>query len=64
MGSFLNIVAKMIGFQNLRDCAWSSMRAASCPSCDQILSDSDRAPATINTLAKAALKELPWKRGQ
>lgn len=26
MSSFLNLVAKMIGFQNLRDCAWSSMR--------------------------------------
>ncbi|EAP4202155.1 tyrosine-type recombinase/integrase [Aeromonas sanarellii] len=55
MGSFLNIVAKMIGFQNLRDCAWSSMRRHHVQAVIQILSDSDRAPATINTYL-AALK--------
>ena len=55
MGSFLNIVARMIGFQNLRDCAWESIRRHHVQAVIQMLSDSDRAPATINTYL-AALK--------
>lgn len=55
MGSFLNIVARMIGYQNLRDCAWESMRRHHVQAVIQMLSDSDRAPATINTYL-AALK--------
>lgn len=55
MGSFLNIVAKMIGFQNLRDCAWSSMRRHHILAVLEMLSDSGKAPATINTYL-AALK--------
>ena len=55
MGSFLSIVARMIGYQNLRDCAWESMRRHHVQAVIQMLSDSDRAPATINTYL-AALK--------
>lgn len=55
MGSFINIVAKMLGFQNLRDCAWSSMRRHHILAVLEMLSDSGKAPATINTYL-AALK--------
>lgn len=55
MGSFLNIVARMIGYRNLRDCAWESMRRHHIQAVLGMLSDSDRAPATINTYL-AALK--------
>lgn len=55
MGSFLSIVARMIGYQNLRDCAWESMRRHHVQAVIHMLSDSDRAPATINTYL-AALK--------
>ncbi|VCV93328.1 hypothetical protein BANRA_05351 [Klebsiella pneumoniae] len=53
MSSFLNIVAKMIGFQNLRDCAWSSMRRHHILAVLEMLGDAGKAPATINTYLSA-----------
>ena len=53
MGSFLNIVAKMIGFHDLKDCAWSSMRRHHILAVMEILGDAGRAPATVNTYLSA-----------
>nr|WP_264194076.1 tyrosine-type recombinase/integrase [Marinomonas algarum] len=53
MGSFLNIVAKMIGFQSLRDCEWASMRRHHILAVMDMLSNAERAPTTINTYLSA-----------
>ena len=53
MGSFLNIVAKMIGYQNLKDCAWTSIRRHHVMAVLEMLGDAEKAPATINTYLAA-----------
>ncbi|EMQ6092404.1 tyrosine-type recombinase/integrase [Salmonella enterica] len=53
MSSFLNIVARMIGFPNLRDCAWSSIRRHHILAVLEMLGDAGKAPATINTYLSA-----------
>ncbi|WP_370554238.1 tyrosine-type recombinase/integrase [Edwardsiella tarda] len=53
MGSFLNIVARMIGANNLKDCAWGSMRRHHVQAVMEILGNTERAPATINTYLSA-----------
>ena len=55
MSSFLNIVARMIGFRDLRDCAWHEMRRHHVQAVLEMLNEADKAPATINTYL-AALK--------
>jgi len=53
MGSFLNIVAKMLGFRSLQNCAWGSLRRHHIRGLLEMLSVSGRAPATINTYLSA-----------
>lgn len=53
MASFLNIVAKMIGYQNLKDCAWTSIRRHHVMAVLEMLGDAEKAPATINTYLAA-----------
>lgn len=53
MGSFLNIVAKMLGFSSLQSCAWGSLRRHHIRGLLEMLSVSGRAPATINTYLSA-----------
>lgn len=55
MGSLLNIIAKLIGYKDLYDCEWGKLRRHHVQGILKILSDSDRAPATVNTYL-AALK--------
>ncbi|CDH27260.1 Integrase/recombinase [Xenorhabdus bovienii str. Jollieti] len=55
MKSFLNIVAKMLGYQNVQDCTWNALRRHHVQAIMEMLSDSGKAPATINTYL-AALK--------
>lgn len=49
MGSFLTIVAKMIGFTSIKDCQWGAIRRHHIQAIIDILSDANKAPATINT---------------
>ncbi len=53
MKSFLNIVAKMLGYQNVQDCLWSNLRRHHVQAIMEMLSDSGKAPATINTYLSA-----------
>ncbi|KLU19283.1 integrase, partial [Proteus mirabilis] len=55
MGSFLTIVAKMIGFSSLKNCQWGALRRHHIQAIIDMLSDANKAPATINTYL-AALK--------
>ncbi len=55
MGSFLTIVAKMIGFSSIKHCQWGALRRHHIQAIIDMLSDADKAPATINTYL-AALK--------
>ena len=57
MASLLNIIAKLIGYQDLYQCEWSKIRRHHVQGILKILSDSDRAPATVNTYL-AALKGM------
>lgn len=53
MRSFLNIVARMIGFQDLKYCVWSSLRRHHVLAVLEMLTETDKAPATINTYLSA-----------
>jgi len=53
MCSFLNNVAKMMGFQSLTDCAWHSMRRHHVLAVLGMLADAGKAPATVNTYLSA-----------
>lgn len=53
MRSFLNIVAGMLGFSSLQNCAWGSLRRHHILGLLEMLSVSGRAPATINTYLSA-----------
>ncbi|NHB98693.1 integrase [Photorhabdus stackebrandtii] len=53
MGSFLNIIARMIGYQNLRECAWNALRRHHVQAVLEMLRDAGKAPATINTYLSA-----------
>jgi integrase/recombinase XerD len=55
MRSLLNIIAKLIGYKDLYECEWGKLRRHHIQGILKILSDSERAPATINTYL-AALK--------
>ena len=49
MASFLSIVARMIGYQSLRDCKWQDLRRQHIQVIVRQLSEEGRAPATVNT---------------
>lgn len=53
MKSFLNIVAGMLGFSSLQNCAWGSLRRHHVRGLLEMLLVSGRAPATINTYLSA-----------
>ncbi|WP_387492640.1 tyrosine-type recombinase/integrase [Photorhabdus sp. RM96S] len=53
MGYFLNIIARMIGYQDLGDCAWSALRRHHVQAVLEMLRDAGKAPATINTYLSA-----------
>ncbi|MDX7988657.1 integrase [Xenorhabdus sp. 12] len=53
MKSFLNIVAKMLGYQNLQVCIWGAIRRHHIQAVMEMLADSGKAPATINTYLSA-----------
>nr|WP_244183407.1 tyrosine-type recombinase/integrase [Xenorhabdus kozodoii] len=53
MKSFLDIVAKMLGYQNVQDCTWHALRRHHIQAIMEMLSDSGKAPATINTYLSA-----------
>ncbi|MBD2781427.1 tyrosine-type recombinase/integrase [Xenorhabdus sp. 38] len=53
MKSFLNIVANMLGYQNIQDCTWGALRRYHIQAIMEMLSDSGKAPATINTYLSA-----------
>jgi len=55
MASLLNVIARLIGYQDLHDCQWQKLQRHHVQGIIKILSESDRAPATINTYL-AALK--------
>ncbi len=53
MSSFLNKVAKMIGYQSMKDCVWHVLRRHHIQAILAMLSDSGKAPTTINTYLSA-----------
>lgn len=53
MSSFLSIVARMLGFTDLRNFAWDALRRHHIRGLIEILSASGLAPATINTYLSA-----------
>lgn len=53
MTSYLNIIARMIGFNTLHDCDWASMRRHHVQMIIEMLQSSDKAPATVNTYIAA-----------
>nr|WP_244175630.1 tyrosine-type recombinase/integrase [Xenorhabdus vietnamensis] len=53
MKSFLDIVAKMLGYQSVQDCTWHVLRRHHVQAIMEMLSDSGKAPATINTYLSA-----------
>ena len=59
MGSFLSIVARMIGTKTCVIARGESMRRHHVQAVIQMLSDSDRAPATINTYLAALERSCP-----
>lgn len=66
MASFLSIVARMIGYQSLRDCQWHDLRRQHIQVIVQKLSQEGRAPATVNTYL-CAMKGVAfesWSMGQ
>lgn len=60
MSSFLNIVARMLGYNTLHDCDWPSMRRHHLQMIIQMLKDSGKAPSTINTYL-SALKGVAYE---
>lgn len=66
MRSFLNTVAKMVGFQGIQDCPWHTLRRLHVQAVIEMLSDAGRAPATIN-IYLSALKSVAreaWSMNQ
>lgn len=53
MSSFLNIIAKMIGFNSLHDCNWASIKRHHVQMIIEMLKNSNKSPATINTYLSA-----------
>lgn len=53
MGSFLNNMARMMGFMNLRNCPWNMLRRHHVQAILTMLTDADKAPATINNYLAA-----------
>ncbi|RCW94932.1 site-specific recombinase XerD [Marinomonas foliarum] len=53
MQSFLNIVSRMIGFDDLKHCIWSSLRRHHVLAVLEMLASTEKAPATINTYLSA-----------
>lgn len=53
MGSFLDVVAKMVGFSGIYDFDWGSMRRHHVLAVIDMLRESEKAPATINTYLSA-----------
>src|SRR5690606_7331337 len=53
MGSFLNNMARMMGFQDLRSCPWGMLRRHHVQAILTMLSDAAKAPATINNYLAA-----------
>lgn len=53
MSSFLNNVARMMGFTTIRDCPWGMLRRHHVQAILKMLSDSAKAPATINNYLAA-----------
>lgn len=53
MGSFLDVVAKMVGFRGIYDFDWGSMRRHHVLAVIDMLRESEKAPATINTYLSA-----------
>lgn len=53
MQSFLNNVARIIGFTDLQACPWGSLRRHHVQAIVSMLSGSDKAPATVNTYLAA-----------
>ena len=60
MDSFLNIVARMLGYNTLYDCDWPSMRRHHVQMIIEMLKNSKRAPSTINTYL-SALKSVAYE---
>ncbi len=57
MSSFLKMVAKMVGFQGIQDCPWSTLRRLHVQAVVEMLTDAEKAPATIN-IYLSALKSV------
>lgn len=53
MGSFLNSMARMMGFADLRNCPWGMLRRHHVQAILTMLGDAARAPATINNYLAA-----------
>jgi len=53
MASFLNIVASMLGAASLDSCSWGSLRRHHAMAVTELLRDTDRATATVNTYLSA-----------
>ena len=53
MASFLNIVAGMLGATSLESCNWGSLRRHHVMAVTELLRDTDRATATVNTYLSA-----------
>lgn len=53
MGSFLNNMARMMGFPDLRNCPWGMLRRHHVQAILTMLSDAAKAPATINNYLAA-----------
>lgn len=53
MGSFLNNMARMMGFESLRNCPWGMLRRHHVQAILTMLSDAAKAPATINNYLAA-----------
>lgn len=60
MGSFLNNMARMMGFQDLRSCPWGMLRRHHVQAILTMLSETAKAPATINNYL-AAIKGLAYE---
>lgn len=53
MGSFLGIVARILGAANAATCIWDSLRRHHVMAITELLRDTGRATATINTYLSA-----------
>ena len=49
MGSFLGVVARLLGAENASTCIWGSLRRHHIMAVTELLRDTGRATATINT---------------